>query len=227
MHLHGGGFKEARQWLADHFPDPFRAPDHPSPQKPVLRLPSPQSRHLERVGNYLTQERSLPADLIGSFIRSGNLYADERANAVFLLLGKEHQPVGAELRGSGPPAWRGMAPGSRKDLGFFSVPATVPVPSSLSPPLATPLGIILCESAIDALSCFVLHPGYHCVSTAGARPNPAWLLELLAAGSPIYCGFDADPTGDAMAQAMTVRHPSIQRLRPPRPDWNDTLRAAR
>lgn len=223
MHLHGGGFKEALQWLAHHFPDPFRSPDPLSPQKPVLRLPSRQPRHLERVRNYLIKERALPADLIGSLIRSGSLYADQHANAVFLLLGKGNQPVGAELRGSGPAAWRGMAPGSRKDLGFFSVP----VPAPLSPPVATPAGIILCESAIDALSCFVLHPDHHCVSTAGARPNPAWLPELLATGPAIYCGFDADPTGEAMAQAMTARHPAIQRLRPPRLDWNDTLRAAR
>jgi hypothetical protein len=30
---------------------------------------------------------------------------------------------------------------------------------------------------------------------------------------PIYCGFDADPTGEAMAQRMHI-HPSIRRLRP-------------
>jgi len=58
-----------------------------------------------------------------ALIASGKLYADGRGNAVFLLLGKENTPVGAELRGTGPQRWRGMAPGSQKDLGYFSVSA--------------------------------------------------------------------------------------------------------
>jgi hypothetical protein len=140
------------------------------------------------------------------------LYADARANAVFLLLDAAALPVGAELRGITALTWRGMAPGSRKDRGFFGTPATARHP------------IVLCESAIDALSCHALHPDYRCLSTSGARPDPAWLLALIAQGLPIYCGFDADPTGDAMAQRMHQLHPSIRRLRPAAKDWNDLLR---
>ena len=106
-----------------------------------------------------------------------------------------------------------MAPGSRKDLGFFSVP-----------PLPRP-NVILCESAIDALSCHLLHPDYRCISTAGARPNPAWLPDLLQQGCHLWCGFDLDATGQAMAQAMIAFHPSILLLPPPLHDWNDVLRA--
>jgi hypothetical protein len=119
--------------------------------------------------------------------------------------------VGAELRGTGQP-WRGMAPGSRKDRGFFSVGP------------ASAQAILLCESAIDALSCHALHPAYRCLSTSGARPDPAWLPPLIAQGLPIYCGFDTDPTGEAMAQRMIQLHPAIRRLRPPAKDWNDALR---
>ena len=137
--------------------------------------------------------------------------------------GKANRPVGAELRGSGPVPWRGMAPGSQKDLGFFSVPVLSP---SL-PSATTPSAIILCESAIDALSCFVLHPGCRCISTAGARPNPHWLADLIVTGIPVLCGFDADATGDARAGEMRARHPIIQRLRPSSHDWNDILRSAR
>lgn len=220
MHLHGRGFKEALQWLDRSFPGSPSTPVPPPVQKSHLRLPPRQARHLERVRNYLLNQRALPAGLIDELIHSGSLYADHRANAVFLLLGKQNQPVGAELRGSGPVNWRGMASGSQKDRGFFSVP----------PPLAptTPVsaqGIILCESAIDALSCFVLHPEHRCISTAGARPNPRWLPDLLASGAPLYCGFDADPTGEATAQQMIARHPLIQRLRPSQHDWNHTLRS--
>jgi hypothetical protein len=106
-----------------------------------------------------------------------------------------------------------MAPGSRKDFGFFSIPN------------ASLARIILCESAIDALSCFALHPQHRCISTAGARPNPLWLPALIAQAAQIYCGFDADPTGDAMAHAMISLHPSVLRLQPNPHDWNDALRA--
>ena len=221
IHLHGAGFKAALQWLEAHFPASLRASEPLPPQNPVLRLPPRQPRHLPRVKRYLSLERALPLDLLESLVDAGVLYADPRANAVFLLLGKAHRPVGAELRGSGPVPWRGMAPGSQKDLGFFSVPVRSP---SL-PAAATPPAIILCESAIDALSCFVLHPGHRCISTAGARPNPHWLAELIATGTPVFCGFDADATGDAMALDMTARHPTVQRLRPSRHDWNDLLRS--
>ncbi len=35
------------------------------------------------------------------------------------------------------------------------------------------------------------------------------------------------PSGDAMAEAMIERYPAITRLRPPRHDWNDLLKAQR
>lgn len=155
--------------------------------------------------------RQLPPALLDPLIQSGSLYADARANAVFVLRGKLGQPVGAELRGTSACAWKGMAPGSRKDHGFFAVPASAET-------------MVLCESAIDALSCHALHPHYCCLSTAGARPSPAWLGELVSQARRLYCGFDADETGEAMARSMIALYPSIQRLRPPRKDWNDVLR---
>ena len=42
----------------------------------------------------------------------------------------------------------------------------------------------------------------------------------------LYCGFDADATGDQMAHAMLAIYPAIQRLRPPLHDWNDVLTAS-
>jgi hypothetical protein len=145
-------------------------------------------------------------------IRSSNRapsYADARANAVFLLLGTQNTPVGAELRGTTDGRWRGMAPGSQKDLVFFSIASAEPHPSQ---------PIILCESAIDAISCWAIHPDHRCLSTAGARPNPQWLATLVGQGLQIYCGFDSDPTGDRAANAMIALYPAIQRLRPPRHD---------
>ena len=210
MHLHGLGFGQALEWLERHFASAVVPPVSPPP-RPPLRLPPSAPEHLAQVRRYLTEQRRLPTALLDPLIEAGTLYADARANAVFLLRDPHGQPVGAELRGTGPVSWRGMAPGSRKDLGCFALPAT-PLPAG-----------VLCESAIDALSCHALHPSYRCLSTAGARPDPAWLSGLVAQGGILYCGFDCDDTGEVMADAMIALHPSIQRLRPSRKDWNDVL----
>jgi hypothetical protein len=211
MHLHELGFQQAVQWLRQRFPRSVLADATPVAPKPALAIPAPDPAKLWRVQRYLLSERRIPAALVQSLVRSGNLYADQRANAVFLLLGKENNPVGAELRGTTSRPWRGLAPGSQKDRGFFSIP-TVPLSA-----------IILVESAIDAISCFALHPQHRCISTAGARPNPRWLAALLDQGHSIYCGFDADPTGETMARAMIALYPLVQRLRPDQHDWNDVL----
>jgi hypothetical protein len=212
MHLNNLAFKAAVEWLWNHFgnlgqPEPARA----SPTTKLILPPQDPSR-LPAVKRYLTQERAIAASLIQTLIESGSLYADNRGNAVFLLLGKENKPVGAELRGTSAARWRGMAPGSDKDLGYFSMPA----------PNATI--VILCESAIDAISCFALHPDRLCISTSGARPNPSWLSWLLGRGFEVYCGFDSDSTGDTMADAMIAQYPIIMRLRPSQHDWNDVLK---
>jgi hypothetical protein len=210
MHLNDLDFKRAVAWLLRHFPVPPDSEPPPSPR--CLTLPPPDRSQLSAVKHYLVHDRAITPSLTDSLIASGKLYADRRGNAVFLLLGKQNTPVGAELRGTGPQRWRGMAPGSQKDLGYFSVQA----------PDATMA--ILCESAIDAISCFLLHPASLCLSTSGARPNPRWLPALLSQRLAVYCGFDADATGDSLAAQMIGLHSSLRRLRPSQHDWNDTLK---
>ena len=219
IHLNHLDFKAAVDWLANHFPGvvPLQS-SVPVPQSD-LKLPRSDASKLEHVKHYLVHQRAIDSALLTPIIQSGTLYADNRANAVFLLLGNQHIPVGAELRGTTQTSWRGLSPGSQKDLGFFSIPD--------QPPHATmPTGrpIVLCESAIDAISCFALHPECRCLSTAGVRPNPRWLTPLLNQGAEIWCGFDADPVGDEMARAMIALHPTIKRLRPLQHDWNDQLK---
>jgi len=214
IHLQNVRFAAALDWLGRHFTSGFR----PAPLAPALprqlQLPPPDPSLLARVQRYLAGQRGIDCALIDSLIRSGDLYADHRGNAVFLLRSNDQAAVGAELRGTTAQKWRGMAPGSRKDDGFFAAASGVAFPA-----------IILCESAIDALSCALLYPGHRCLSTSGARPNPPWLAPLVNQTSEVYCGFDADPTGDAMAAAMIALFPTVQRLRPARHDWNDALRA--
>jgi hypothetical protein len=213
IHLHHLDFKGAVDWLAGHFPAALPPePLAPSPVHP-LRPPPPAPGCLARVCDYLAEQRRLPRALLEPLLAAGTLYADARANAVFLLRDDQSRPVGAELRGTTAASWHGLAPGSQKDLGCFAIPAE-----------HRP-AVVLCESAIDAMSCFALQPQHRCLSTAGARPNPRWLQLLLDQNCQIYCGFDADPTGDQMACAMMALHPGIKRLRPSQHDWNDVLRA--
>jgi hypothetical protein len=213
MHLQDLDFLAAVAWLRQRFS--LAPPILPSGSaaRPLF-LPPPDTHRLSAVTHYLEQQRALPVTLIETLIQSGALYADAHANAVFLLWGENHQPLGAELRGTGPTRWRGLARGSRRDLGYFYVRP------------ASSASIVLCESAIDALSCYLLHPACCAISTSGARADPSWLVGLLRQGLPTYCGFDADAAGDQQAQLMMALHPEVRRLRPSQHDWNDVLQAS-
>lgn len=221
IHLNNFDFKSAVFWLAKAF---LSSDIHPGirgqmqrpceikpTSKPSFQLPKKDDTRLPQVINYLLNARSIPLSLIRSLIHSGKLYADLRGNAVFLLLGKEKRVVGAELRGTTHIRWRGMAHGSRKDLGYFCVEN----PSAKN--------MLLCESAIDAISFFALCPTFLAVSTAGANPNPLWLASFINNEYKIYCGFDSDEAGDRLAQKMIALHPTVKRLRPSKHDWNDVL----
>ena len=215
LHLTHFDFKTAVWWLSDAFSPvsvyPSREPL--SPSRNAFSLPERNDAALPRVRSYLIHDRCIPAPLVDSLIRSARLYADHRANAVFLLLGKGKSIVGAELRGTTHRKWHGMCPGSRKDRGCFSV--------ALSPSSK----VVLCESAIDALSCFALQRDCIAISTSGAHPNPPWLQTLIRKGFQVYCGFDADETGDSLAHTMMRLHPEVRRLRPAQHDWNDVLKS--
>jgi len=220
MHLGEMDYRSAVLWLAQHVAGTAITYSSTSRQwSPAdknrvrqLCLPIRDDRMLDRVHRYLQDRRHLPAHLLQPLIECGRLYADRRGNAVFLLVaGKPNRPVGAELRGTGTICWRGMATGTRKDAGYFWIGE----PGCRQ--------IILCESAIDAISCHAIHSNHICISTSGVRSNPLWLPTLLSNGYQIHCGFDADTAGDTAANAMMTIHPSIKRLRPNAKDWNDVL----
>ena len=91
IHLKAYDFKTAVSWLSETFP-PCTAliSNNPKPDKKcALRLPTRDDRKLAQIANYLSYDRFVPAELINSMINSGKLYADKKANAVFLLLGKQ------------------------------------------------------------------------------------------------------------------------------------------
>jgi len=212
MHLHDMDFRRAVTWLRLNFPqcNSLSVCNH-TDRKTYLNLPAPDNTRLSDVKHYLSNVRHISMDIIKDLIRSGQIYADNKANAVFLLRGKQKMPVGAELRGTGTHSWRGMAPGSRINMGCFFIGR------------AQSGKIILCESAIDAISCFIIHSDSCCISTAGARAKPSWLPDIIKKNSLILCGFDDDHTGNLMADKMIRLYPQVKRLRPPLHDWNDLL----
>jgi len=138
MHLAGVDFQAAVAWLQQNVAGSHVMVGKDSTTKDAsrntrsvgkrdvdsLRLPARDDRMLSRVRRYLAGQRYLPASLTEPLIASGKIYADSRSNAVFLLVrGKANRPIGAELRGTGRCVWRGMAPGTCKDLGYFWIGA--------------------------------------------------------------------------------------------------------
>jgi Protein of unknown function (DUF3991)/Toprim-like len=208
IHLKDLDFKEALLWLSNNLSF-FDTQGEPAAKRTLL-VPQRSETRKQSVIHYLTG-RHIPSCTLTPLIDSGRLYADNRGNAVFLLLGKEKNIVGAELRGTSPIPFKAMAPGSRKDKGFFYVGDT------------KAKKVVLCESAIDALSFFTLYQGYLAISTSGATSNPLWLKVLITRGYDIFCGFDSDYTGDSMATTMSTLYPTVKRLRPSHHDWNDVL----
>lgn len=215
MHLADLDFRQTLLWLQSNCSlqyntSPLRSLKDPPQQRFVP--PGKNDVNMARVMRYLHDQRCIPTNMIHLLARSGRLYADNRQNAVFLLLGKEKQTVGAELVGTGNAfRWRGMAPGSKKNLGYFSIST------------GQPDHVVLCESAVDAMSYCTLHLDCLAISTAGVTTSPGWLKEVTKLGLDVLCGFDADDAGNSMAGMMIKKHPFIQRKRPPQKDWNKTL----
>ena len=211
MHLAGMDFKAAVSWLIEGF-GAGEVQTEAAPAYAPFIPPRRDDLMLARVVRYLKDERRIPPDVLATLIKAGDVYSDERGNAVFVHRDCAGRAVGAELRGTTRVQWRGMARGSRKAEGFFAVGSSAPDET------------VICESAIDAISCHALRPAALAVSTAGACPSPAWLPALLAGSAPVLCGFDSDEAGEELASIMIARHPDVRRLRPSGHDWNDQLR---
>lgn len=210
MHLLPAEFRSARDWLVNNF---LGGQQKPPPSLPAFIPPPSSDDYLPEVLDYLTNTRRLPRPLLLDLLDEGRIYADRRANAVFMLLGKNRITIGAELRGTGAIPWKGMAKGSSRTTGFFFSGDT------------TARDCFLCESAIDALSLQALSPGALYLSTAGVAPNPKWLPILLQRGYRVHCAFDRDEPGELAARKMMMLWPTIQRIRPNHKDWNEDLLA--
>lgn len=237
-HVLGCDPRGAISWLADRFGAARAASDLAALARaraarevakaveagpPPFSPPPPAPAHWPAVRRYLVEERALPADAVDTLHARGDVYADARANAVFVARDATGRPVGAELKGTRPrpdgSRFAGLAPGSRRDAGGFTVGRWLGARV-----------VYLVEAAIDAISLFARlwrqgERGAVVVSTAGARPTPAAFLEALAANLRRVCAYDADAAGDRAAEALAAA--GWERLRPPPPhkDWNEEAQA--
>ena len=185
------------------------------PFLPPVRTPGALSRVLK----YL-QGRGLRLDVLNQLEAQGRLYGDERGNAVFLTMDAKGRPRGAELRGTGPTPFHGHAKGSTRALPWFFDTCK------------EPKRLVLCESAIDALS---YHQVTDCddariASTGGAKPEvPSAVATAIRAGSweQVVVAYDNDQVGNRMAEAITEElhalGAQVTRHAPQAKDWNEEL----
>jgi hypothetical protein len=174
--------------------------------------------------------------MIDGLHAKGLIYADDRANAVFLRYSDctngqpwtRGEPTGASLRGthSGHP-FHQLAPGSARENGWFWLGAG----------RGDAQRVVLTESAIDAMSLTTLEKGklpklsgrliYLSTDGAGAIPTEA-LNAVVAQGGQVVAAFDADQAGEKMAWRVAQAVPGVQRLIPAYgKDWNERLLAER
>jgi hypothetical protein len=236
QHVLGRDFNDALAFLVDRFGpgaaaadaaartfrDVSRAEEAAVKDRKPFVLPEPSPEHWPHVRKHLAQERGLPAGYLDRLHEKGDLYADDRKNAVFVCRGLDGMPVGAELKGtflrSDGTRYGGLAPGSRKDAGGFRIGSIVKAKA-----------IYLVESAIDAISLLKLRMDagereFAVISTAGATPHVREWLQGVGRAVRRICAFDADETGDEKARGL--RRNGFERLRPSLgKDWNDELRA--
>ncbi len=207
-------------------------------ERPTFRAPTSDEGRWSQVRNYLVEQRQLPAALVDELHNRGTIYADGRSNAVFLRTDEEGQAVGASLRGTALGSdFKGLAAGTRRDEGYFSLTIGTPVPY-MAPQ------IYLTESPIDAMSraALLLREGAQgeriFISTDGHGILPTRQIdEGLERRAVVHCAFDRDHGGDTLWERVKERYGArahetygpIDRDQPPAgvKDWNQELQQER
>lgn len=171
---------------------------------------------------YLEKARSVPLDVLSSPRFLGRIKRDKRGNAVFPHFDLEGL-CGYEIKNEG---YTGFSKGGEKGLWFSQTEKDDE-------------RLVLCESAIDALSYAALFPSDQTrYASIGGQMNPkqpglikATLLKL-PPGAEVVAAFDADDDGRRYAELvrqtvietaredmrLTVHEPDAAK------DWNDALR---
>ena len=179
------------------------------PSSPVF--PAPAEGRYRQLFAYLTG-RGIPATTIQWLVSHNLLYQDKaRNNAVFINLERDW----AELRGTytyGSKAFHGVASGCRPDgFWWFWVGENMDV-------------AYICESAIDAISLYILHgrrglqhPAYY-VSIGGAAKQMT-IDRIKGSINAVILAVDNDEAG----QLCRNRNQDLEYIIPTAKDWNDDL----
>lgn len=225
MYVLGCDFKEAVLRLGDLAsgrsmpPSKVLGMHRPSTMElDTFSLPHACPQHQALVLDYLTNTRRLPAHVVEPVLATGEIYADSRRNAVFVCRAPDGLVSGAELRGTGKTSYKGLAKGSQRGVGFFTL--THPNPAEL----------VVVESALDALAYQALHrSSATIVSTAGVMPACPVLLDLAhkLGVTDIVIAYDCDGAGDGAAERLMAslqgEDLTFRRRAPSCKDWNDIL----
>jgi hypothetical protein len=219
--------KELRAWIGS--PPPVVQASLPSLRKTAkdrLRIQKRyDSMRVAHSNTYLEQERCIPALALQYWRFNDTVRTDRKGNAVFPHYDTDGL-CGYEMKNVG---FTSFAPGGTKGLW-------------LSKAIRDDSRLVICESAIDALSHAVLFQGARTryASMAG-RPTLIQLnllrveIERMPAASEILAAMDADQAGRALAdlirRSVEASGRSDVTFRTEEPngfkDWNDQLKSQR
>lgn len=213
----GNAMREAVRWLSAINQSPTPQPPTSAPVSSAVpgvgaTAPEPDRNRIGRLYWYLTQQRSLPADLVDHVITRGMVFTDRRARAIFRLRDETGREVGYEKHGTYDRPFHAV----QGEQGLFMVGN----PSSLR---AAFVG-----SALEALSYKALAGGVLAISTTGDSIElPVRMGRLLRErGFSLYTAFSADAQGDRFAERLSNRlGGEVHRDRPKNAkDWSETLK---
>ncbi len=229
MAVRNWDFKTAVEWLKEQ-KEQHSIPIQSLPeltQPKSLELPASNETTWEQVRQYLTQTRGLPANWVDKLHHQGLVYADDRANAVFLRQTFNNTPTwdrlettGAALRGTAGD-FKGLAPGSSKDNGWFW--------------LGVGKGevgrVVVTEAPIDAISLSILEKAllrqgrtiYLSTDSKGTVPIQA-LQAVVDRGGSVVAAFDNDVDGRRLTQKLGTSVANVTSTTPTQgKDWNAQL----
>ncbi len=159
----------------------------------------------------------IPEAIVQEEMQSGRVFADARGNVVFRLRDEAGQEVGYEVRGTYEKPYHSV----HGEKGLFITKGD------------RTRSAAFVESGIEALSYRALRGTGLILSTTGsAIERPATMARLLKArGYEIVTAFNADKSGDRMADRMRELVGSeVRRDRPSEThgkDWNEQLKSLR
>lgn len=179
----------------------------------ISKFTPPQKNiHNNNVLAYLNQSRKISTSTIDRLIYLELLYQDNRNNCVFINYERDF----AELRGTNTyKPFHGIVNNSRYD-GYWSY--------DLSYFTGGAVNIIICESAIDAISLFELHKlsgniydNVAYCSISGVQKQSA--IDRLNQNHVVYIAVDNDQAG----QICRNNNKDLKYLIPHHKDWNEDL----